>query len=403
MSNNNGVFQLENGYWGYRFKIVKDGKTIDRRRTTDENKKPFKTEKQALSARRKAIIKESTNSNFANIQIEKRTYSEVFSEYSEKGRFDKAFSTIRKQNSLWNNHLRKWVGDRYVDEVSVAEINDYLSSLYYKEGRAYSYVESFLKMFYLILGQAYSRNYLSADTYTKLCLNKNTRIKMPKKKLDEEDVVVTFSQEEMALLDNYFKGTNAETAYMLGKYCGLRIGECFGVMWRDINFETRSISIVRQMQYVDGIVKLIPPKTRNAIRTIFMADDLYKYLLHLKSETEEYDKNKYEVRKQKSIMIPTNNEKMISSLDLVCTLPNGKPQTVNSMKFHSQKIRATLGINFRYHNLRHTFGTRLAEMNTPIYLLCNQMGHASSKVTEKYYIGISKRGIDLLINNLNQL
>lgn len=170
MSNNNGVFQLKNGYWGYRFKISKNGKTIDRRRTLDENKNPFKTEKQALSARNKAIVKESLLASSSTTEIEKKTYSEVFDEYSEKGRLDKAFSTIRKQDSLWENHLCELFGNRYVDDVSVAEINDYLATLYYKEGRSYSYVESFLKMFYLILGQAYSRNYLYADSYAKLCL-----------------------------------------------------------------------------------------------------------------------------------------------------------------------------------------------------------------------------------------
>ena len=36
---------------------------------------------------------------------------------------------------------------------------------YHQEDRAYTYVEAFLKMFYLIFGQAYSRNYLDVDTY----------------------------------------------------------------------------------------------------------------------------------------------------------------------------------------------------------------------------------------------
>ena len=64
---------------------------------------------------------------------------------------------------------------RFIDEISVAEIQDYLSFLYYSEGRAYRYVEAFLKMFYLIFGQAYSRNYLDVDTYNKLCINKDTK------------------------------------------------------------------------------------------------------------------------------------------------------------------------------------------------------------------------------------
>jgi hypothetical protein len=32
----------------------------------------------------------------------------------------------------------------------------------------------------------------------------------------------------------------------------------------------------------------------------------------------------------------------------------------------------------------------------PAHLLCNQMGHASSKVTEKYYIAMSKRGEEII-------
>ena len=47
-------------------------------------------------------------------------------------------------------------------------------------------MESFLKMFYLIFGQAYSRNYLEVDTYNKLCVNKDTKIGMPKLKGEEE-------------------------------------------------------------------------------------------------------------------------------------------------------------------------------------------------------------------------
>ena len=63
---------------------------------------------------------------------------------------------------------------------------------------------------------------------------------------------------------------------------------------------------------------------------------------------------------------------------------------------HSKKIKQTLGIEFKYHYLRHTYGTRLAEQNMPSHLLCNQMGHASSKVTEKYYIAVSKHGMEII-------
>ena len=157
--------------------------------------------------------------------------AEVYKEYCEKGRSDRAYQTVRKQDSLWNIHLNERFGKRYIDEISVGEINDYLAELYYHDGLSFRYVESFLKMFYLIFGQAYSRNSLDVDSYRKICQNKDTKIHMPKMKSDDDTDIVAFSQEELALLDEYFKGTNAETAYLLGRYCGLRINECFGLKW----------------------------------------------------------------------------------------------------------------------------------------------------------------------------
>jgi hypothetical protein len=40
---------------------------------------------------------------------------------------------------------------------------------------------------------------------------------MPKMKINEDDEIVSFSIEETDALDGYFKGTNAETAYVLGR------------------------------------------------------------------------------------------------------------------------------------------------------------------------------------------
>ena len=400
MSSEVGVFQLENGNWGYRFVITKDKKARNYKRVKDESGKPFKTKKQALKARQQAIIKASIEER-RKVKIERRTFGEVFEEYCEKGRSDKAYSTIRKQDSLWNNHLKRKFSKRYVDEITVADVNDYLSELYYIEGRSYAYVESFIKMFYLIFGQAYSRNYLDVDTYNKLCVNKDTRIKMPKRKIDDDEDVVVFNKEEMAALDNYFKGTTLETAYMLGKYCGLRINECFAIKWSDINLDNNTIKIRAQMQYQNGVIKLVPVKTRNGKRTIYIATPLQEYLSSLRTKIAEAEVELFEMRQQQQMFIQDTTGEYFSSLELVNTLPNGKIRTVNSMKRHTRKIRDELGICFRFHYLRHTYGTRLAEMNTPMHILCNQMGHASSKVTERYYLTISKSGVNVLLDNLN--
>lgn len=397
-----GVYQLSNGLWAFRYTVTINGKKRDVKKTKDESGKPFKTEKAAFRARESAIARE-LHSRTSKPQIPRMMVCEVYKEYCEQGRSGKAYTTIRKQDSLWENHLSAKFGKRFIDEISVAEVNDYLAELYYTEGRAYRYVEGFLKMFYLIFGQAYSRNYLDVDTYNKLCVNKDARISMPRMKVDEETDIVAYSREQIAELDKYFSVTNAETAYLLGRYCGLRINECYGLKWENVDMERGTITIDRQMQYQEGLIKLVSLKTRNARRTVYMSDKLKAYFSLLLQQQQRDATELAAQRAQNQTFITDIDGKKISSLGLVNSLPNGKIQTVNSMKYHSRTIKSELGINFKYHHLRHTYGTRLAEMNTPTHILCNQMGHASGKVTERYYLAVSKPGIDVLTSNLNAM
>lgn len=399
--NDVGVFQLDNGKWAFRYTFTKNGKRSSRRSCKDEFGNPLNTKRAAIKARKCAVEAETLNQPLK--PIIHKTVAEVFKEYREKGCSGKAYQTIKKQDSLWKNHIRDKFGKKYVDSITVAEVNDYLTQLYYVDGYAYKYTESFLKMFYLIFGQAYSRNYLSIDTYSKLCINKDTKIKMPNLKTDEDTEIVTFNREEIALLDEYFKGTNAETAYLLGKYCGLRISECYGLKWDNVNFRDNSISIDRQMQYQNGLIKLVSLKTRNAKRTVYMNKELKN---HLKKKWQQAKLDAITfaaVREQKQRFIDDLDDSKISSTELVNCLPNGTIQTVNSFKYPSREIKSKLGIQFKYHYLRHTFGTRMAEMNTPQHLLCSIMGHGNIHVTQQYYIAVSKRGIEILQNNLNQL
>lgn len=400
--NDAGVYQLPNGNWAYRFTFTAEGKKKNRKGTRDEFGNLLTTKRAAILARAAAVTREQEEQH-RQAPVTRKTFQEVYKEYCEHGRCGKAYQTIRKQDSIWNNHLCARFGKRFVDEISVAEVNDYLAELYYKEGRAYKYVESFLKMFYLIFGQAYSRNYLEVDTYNKLCVNKDIRIRMPKMKVDEDVEIVAFTPDEVTRLDEYFQGTNAETAYLLGRCCGLRINECYGLKWENIDTKRGTITIDRQMQYQEGLIKLVSLKTRNARRTVYMSDKLKAYLQHLEQENKAQAAALAAQRVQNQTFIIDIDGKQISSLELVNTLPNGKIQTVNSMKYHSKTIKAKLEINFKYHFLRHTYGTRLAEMNTPTHILCNQMGHASGKVTERYYLAVSKPGIEVLTRNLNAM
>ena len=183
----------------------------------------------------------------------------------------------------------------------------------------------------------------------------------------------------------------------------MRINECYGLKWSDIDFEKEEIKIERQMQYQNGIIKLVPLKTRNAKRTVRMCNKLKEHLLAVYQTYLEAEETLSEQRQQNQTFVVNTNGNKCSSLLLVNSLPNGKIQTVNSMKYHSRMIQNTLGIAFKYHFLRHTYGTRLAELNTPIHILCRLMGHGSGQVTEKYYLGVTKHGNELVKEKIENL
>lgn len=406
--NNNGVFQLMNGNWGYRFIITVNGERKAQKRVVDENGKPFKTEAQAVKARERNIklAKEFVKAKQASeneTAIERKTVEDIYNEYCEKGRSEKAYATKKKQDSLWYNYLLDRFGDRYIDSITAGEINDYLAELYCDYNLAFSYVESFLKQFYLIFGQAYSRDYLSVDIYNKLCVNKNTKIHMPIMKSTDVKEIAAYSEKELSQMDEYFKGKNVETAYKIGKYCGVRVGECYGILWDDIDFEKGIISIDKQFKMQDGLAKLTPLKTKNAKRKVYMCTELQRYLKERKKLIDQAEIDLAPQRRQNEILMENIDGNMISSLKLLNTLPNGRYQTDWSIKHHARPLKEKYGIEFKFHNLRHTYGTSLAVMNTPEHILLNQMGHSKSSTTHKYYLAVSEEGINELKNNIEKL
>lgn len=58
--NNSGIYQLENGNWGFRYGLVVDGKTVWRKKVRDESGNILKNKTAAIRARERAIIRERT-------------------------------------------------------------------------------------------------------------------------------------------------------------------------------------------------------------------------------------------------------------------------------------------------------------------------------------------------------
>ena len=74
--------------------------------------------------------------------------------------------------------------------------------------------------------------------------------------------------------------------------------------------------------------------------------------------------------------------------DFINRRTNGELLTVNSMKYWSKKIKSDTGIEFKFHNLRHTYATNCAFNNVNMLLLMQMLGHKKLDTTKAYYMRI---------------
>ena len=394
-----GVFQLPDGTWGYRARIENQ---FDLRRTRDRNGLIMKTAAAAEKERNWAIAHELERRRDKEAErygLKNGTVADVYEHCVVPESQKKSYGTVCKQRSLWKNHFRERWGQRDIKSLSSGEINVWLSELL-DDDYAYAYVESFLKFFYVIVGTAYRHNYINRLQYSRLCEDKKARISMPYEK-PRHDIIV-YNKEEMRQLDDFFRGSTVETAYLIGKFCGLRINETFGLKWDHVCFEGSYIKIDRQQQYINGILSLVKPKTKNAYRDVIMPQALINHLLLIRSELTTLspeDQRKRELRARRIIDIDGT---VISATELVNCSADGTLYTRNALKYHARELKK-IGIEFRYHNLRHTYGSKMANAGVPQHLLLKMMGHGSITVTQQYYLGINDEGIDIIKKKLEEM
>ena len=67
----------------------------------------------------------------------------------------------------------------------------------------------------------------------------------------------------------------------------------------------------------------------------------------------------------------------------VFTGKTGKPLTDIKKGFHTALRKAGIE-NFKFHDLRHTFATRLVQRETDIYMISKLLGHEDIRMTQRY-------------------
>lgn len=414
MAKYTGVTQNNDGSWTYRIKIkLPDGSVKDTRIKKDSRGNPFLTARQAFEAKKEheAKIRANPEDNAPKQKIV--TLQDVYDNYLNTEAKKKAPATLRKQDSMWRNHISPIFAKRDINSITIIELDTFLVNLY--KNKSYKYTEGFLKFFYLLFGHADRMEVIDPDRYLRMFATKNKRLEMPEitqeDNAKEEEGAVTFDDEELKIIKNAFESEdgNLKLAFYLGLYAGLRISECFGLRWQDIDLNTKTMRITRQMQYVNGEVRLCPVKTLKSVRTVIIPEELYAELEFQDSFQAQQKKLLGNGYRNTERVYDEVSDSWIVGGDFVNRKKNGDLLTVNSMKYWSKKItpllhahaeriaRAKKGIHldeivpikykdFKYHYLRHTYASNCAAQNISMYKLMDMMGHKKIDTTKKYYI-----------------
>lgn len=180
---------------------------------------------------------------------------------------------------------------------------------------------------------------------------------------------------------------------MLGT--GVRVGELIGLRWCDCDFENRIININHSISYrqieEDGskICKFIlsEPKTEKGIRNVPMMDEVYEALM---------------IEKEIQSIIGFNTMTIDGMSGFVFRNRYGKvhnPQTINDaierirvdcnlqeeIRAKKERRDAVEVPHFSCHVLRHTFCTRLCEVETNLKTIQDIMGHKDIQTTMDIY------------------
>jgi hypothetical protein len=144
--------------------------------------------------------------------------------------------------------------------------------------------------------------------------------------------------------------------YRAAAMTGLRQGELIGLRWQDVDWPAGRIRVRRS--YVRG--EFSSPKSRRGVRSVPLADELAGEL------ERHYQASDYQ-----------------SDADLVFPHPRlGGPLDRSKVRKRFKDAVKAAGVRpVRFHDLRHTFGTRMAGVGVPMRTLQEWMGHRDFKTT----------------------
>lgn len=202
---------------------------------------------------------------------------------------------------------------------------------------------------------------------------------------------LTASEQELFL--QVAKRSHNYRQYAFVLETGLRMGELVGLTWDAVNFQNRTITVNKTLEYRHsrGEWYAGAPKTPTSYRAIPLTTRAYQILLDIYNERDTQKRSPQLEQELRYTDRYTGETISFCMKDLVfINWRVGMPAKSSSYDTHLYKLCQEAGIKpFSMHALRHTFATRAIERGVPPKVLQQLLGHASIKTTMDTYVHVS--------------
>ncbi|SEA80888.1 Site-specific recombinase XerD [Eubacterium aggregans] len=283
------------------------------------------------------------------------------------------------KNHIFNSPL----ADIKMYDLDVQVVQAYYKWLLNKTKSA-NIVKNIHKMISPCIRYAYATGALERDFSSLLKLPRLTAEERqnPKRK------IMPLTVEDHLKLVTYFDkvGGMEEALYRTAIDTGLRQGELFALSWSDIDFILQKISIDKAYSYVmdannpdEGKRHYVgmtdDPKTYGSIRINRIPEVLVCILKRYKITQAEVLNRIGLIQDEETLVF--------------CT-PLGTHLDPQNQRRAFKKLLKEAGINedYRFHDLRHTFATRLFEENVDVLIISKLLGNRSPQITINTYVHI---------------
>lgn len=302
-------------------------------------------------------------------------FGDLLDEWLNMKESDLSTSTFKNYGALIRNHIDPILGQRSLNELSPAMLQDFLTA---KKDEELS--GSYRHSMYVVLKGSLDW----ATRMGKLNSNPMEPVKAPDQTPEQETKILTEDQIKTLLETIEDEDPWFSAYYHLVCNTGLRRGESLGLRWEDVDFQENTITVHQQLLYEADIdLYLDSLKTDYAKRQINLFPPVMKRLKEYRKR-QEHKKNKI------SEKVFYGHDRLdgvdLEEQDFVFTERDGKPIRPGRITKHIKKMCKQADLpNVKFHSLRHTHASILIKMGVDVKTISNRLGHGSVQFTLDTY------------------